>query len=220
MTPRREIHSLFSLRNTIEGLRNDEIARLTRRIHILGAFLVLALLLMFVPSLVALAAPATQPVASTTQPVTYVQQWWMPLLAPVLALLGTLITTIVAALLKKLVKLFEDKYHVEVPASVERLLEDKAKQLIAAAEEETERKLLHGDGIPTPGAEKSRQVVDALLGFIDRMGYGAQYQEDQIKKLVDGVLHLNRAGSENVIGSNGERSQRLSLAASSTVSKH
>jgi hypothetical protein len=210
--PRRGIRPLLSLRNQVEALRNDELKHLDRRVRILGAFLVLALLLMFVPSIVAWAAPATQPVAAATQPVANVQQWWMPLLSPVLAALGTIIAAVVAALLKKLVTLFEDKYRIEVPAVVEQVISDKAKQLIAAAEEEAERKLLHGDGTPTSGAEKSKQVVDALTKFADQLGYGPQYQQEQIQKLVDGILHLNRAGSENVIGSNGERGKKLFAA--------
>jgi hypothetical protein len=213
MEPRRGIRPLISLHRTLWDLREAEVKSLTRRIRILGSFLFIALLLMFVPSIIAWAAPATQaasqPASQPAAVAANVQQWWMPLLAPILTAIGTIIAAFVAALLKKLINIFESKYNIEVPAAIEQLVGDKAKQLIAAAEEEAERRILHEDGQPTSGAEKSKQVVTALLKYVDQLGYGKQYQEEQIQKLVDGILHLNRAGSDSVIGSDGARAKLL-----------
>jgi len=213
------IRPWLKMRNVLDQMRNDEIHHLTWRIRVLGAFLVLALLLMVVPPLIAVAAPATQPIIAATQPATpvvkaaaNVQQWWMPLLSPVLTAIGTLLAAFVTVLLGKLIKLLEAKYNLDVPAEVEKLLTDKAKQLVAAAEEEAERRILHGDGQATPGAEKSKQVVKGLMEFADSLGYGKQYQEEQAKRLADAVLHLSRVGSEDVIGSNGERAKLLARA--------
>jgi hypothetical protein len=202
---------IFRLQRQVHQYQREEEARLTRLIRLLGVGIVLAL--GFIITSVVLAAPASQPIVAASQPVAQnVQQWWMPLLAPVLAALGTLIAAVVAALLKKLVALIEEKYKLEVPAEIEKLLADKAKQLIASAEEEAERRILHEDGTVTSGADKSKKVVTALMAFAESLGYGKQYQEEQIKKLVDGVLHLGRIGSENVVGSNGERGKLLAKA--------
>lgn len=184
---------------------------LIRKLCALSALLIVALSL--IVTSVVLAAPATQPVVASSQPVVQnVQQWWMPLLSPVIAALGTALAAFVTALIAKLIKILEAKYKVDVPVMIEQLLADKAKQLVAAAEEEAENRLLHGDGQLTPGAEKSKQVVAALMAYADSLGYGKTYQEEQAKKLVDAVLHLNRAGSETVIGSNGERAKLLTKA--------
>jgi len=219
------IRPWLKMRNVLYQMQNDELHRLTWRIRVLGAFLILALLLMVVPPLIAVAAPATQPVIAATQPmlpavksVTNVQQWWMPLLSPILTAIGTLLAAFVTVLLGKLIKLLETKYHLDVPAEVEKLLTDKAKQLVAAAEEEAERRILHGDGKPTEGAEKSKQVVKGLMEFADSLGYGKQYQEEQAKRLADAVLHLSRVGSEDVIGSNGERAKLLARAQREDIS--
>jgi putative effector of murein hydrolase LrgA (UPF0299 family) len=213
------IRPWLKMRNVLDQMRNDEIHHLTWRIRVLGAFLVLALLLMVVPPLIAVAAPATQPIIAATQPATpvvkaaaNVQQWWMPLLTPIIAALGTALAAFVTALISKLLKVIETKYKVDVPVMVEQLIADKAKQLVAAAEEEAERRILHGDGQATPGAEKSKQVVKGLMEFADSLGYGKQYQEEQAKRLADAVLHLSRVGSEDVIGSNGERAKLLARA--------
>src|SRR5271169_4160100 len=92
------IRPMLAIRRIVQDLRDEERRRLIRRIRILGTFLVAALLLMFVPPLIVWAAPATQPVT----PPANLQQWWMPLLTPVLSIVGTAIAAIVAALLKKL----------------------------------------------------------------------------------------------------------------------
>jgi hypothetical protein len=220
------IRPWLKMRNVLDQMQNDEIHHLTWRIRVLGAFLVLALLLMVVPPLIAVAAPATQPVIAATQPATpvvkaaaNVQQWWMPLLTPMLAAIGTLLAAFITALLSKLIKLFEAKYKIDVPTDVEKLMAEKAKQLIAGAEEEAERRILHEDGQVTSGAAKNKEVVTALVAFAESIGYGKLYQEEQTKKLVDGVLHLSRIGSENVIGSNGDRAKRLAKANHDDASK-
>lgn len=185
-----------------------------RKLCALSALLIVALSL--IVTSVVLAAPATQP---ASQPAMQnVQQWWMPLLSPVIAALGTALAAFVTALIAKLIKILEAKYKVDVPVMIEQLIADKAKQLVAAAEEEAENRLLHGDGLITPGAEKSKQVVTALMTYADSLGYGKTYQEEQAKKLVDAVLHLNRAGSETVIGSNGDRAKLLTRALHPTAS--
>lgn len=209
MTPRRGIRPLLSLRNQVAKLRDDEITHLTRQVRILGTFLVVALLLMTVPSLVAWAAPASQPATQTAAQNT--QQWWMPLLTPVLTAIGTLLAAFVTVLLGKLIKMLEAKYNLDIPAEVEKIMENKAKELVAAAEEEAERRILHEGGQPTSGAEKSKQVVKGLMEFAESLGYGKQYQEEQARRLADAVLHLNRVGMEGV-GSVGERAKALTRA--------
>ena len=187
-------------------MQREELARFTRLIRWLGVGIIMALGLIITS--VVLAVPASQPVT----PPANVQQWWMPLLTPIIAALGTLLAAFVTALLSKLIKLFEAKYKIDVPAEVEQMMAEKAKQLIASAEEEAERRILHGDGQVTLGAEKSKQVVAALTAFAASVGYGQQYSEEQAKRIVDGVLHLNRIGSANVIGSNGDRGKLLAKA--------
>ena len=205
----RGIRPWIAMKKTLWQMRDDEIVHLTRQVRILGTFLVVALLLMTVPSLVAWAAPASQPATQAAAQNT--QQWWMPLLTPVLTALGTLLAAFVTVLLSKLLKLLEAKYHLDIPAEVEKLMADKAKELVAAAEEEAERRILHEGGQPTSGAEKSKQVVKGLMEFAESLGYGKQYQEEQAKRLADAVLHLSRTGMEGV-GSTGERAKLLARA--------
>ena len=186
-----------------------------RKLVALSALLLVALSL--IVTSVVLAAPASQP---ASQPVAQnVQQWWMPLLTPIIAALGTALAAFVTALISKLLKVLEAKYKVDVPVMVEQLIADKAKQLVAAAEEEAERRILHGDGQPTSGADKSKQVVTALMAFAESLGFGKAYQDEQAKKLADAVLHFSRAGSENVVGSNGERGKLLAKASHRDVSQ-
>jgi len=206
---------IFRLQRQVHQYQHEEMTKLTRRIRILGAAVVLVL--GFIVASIALAAPASQPASQPA--VQNVQQWWMPLLTPVIAALGTALAAFVTALIAKLLKMIEAKYKIDVPAEVEKLMAEKAKQLIAGAEEEAERRILHEDGQVTSGAVKSKQVVDALVKFAESIGYGKQYQEEQAKKLVDGVLHLSRTGSENVVGSNGERGKLLAKARNTSTSQ-
>lgn len=197
----------IKLQQAAHQYQREEMVRITRLVRGLGVAVIVALGLIITS--VVLAAPASQPVT----PAANVQQWWMPLLAPVIAALGTMLAAFVTALLSKLIKVLEAKYKVDVPVMIEQLLTDKAKQLVAAVEEAAENRLLHGDGQPTPGAEKSKQVVTALLAFADSLGYGKVYQEEQAKRLADAALHLARVGSDTVVGSNGERGKLLAKAA-------
>jgi len=136
------------------------------------------------------------------------QKWWQALLVPILSLVGMFIAAFLAGGLLKLVKLIEKKWDVDVPDSIEKLMVEKSKWLIAWAEEKAENKLLYEDGKKTPGAEKLAQVVGELKKFADGMGYGDDWQEDKIEQLVYGVLHLNREGSAGVVGSNGNRKSK------------
>lgn len=160
-------------------------------------------------------APATQPVV---QPAPG-QPWWQPLVVPILAALGTALAALITAAINRLIKVLEAKYKVEVPVAIQQLVIEKAKELVAAAEEAAERKLLHEGGAVTTGAEKQKDVLTALSAFVKANGFETKYPEEELKKLVDGIVHLGRAGSYNVIGSNGDRATALAAAAKAAEKK-
>jgi len=173
-----------------------------------------ATLLWFVP-LMAWAAETAAPVVAPAA--TGSRALWQTLLLPVLSVVGLFIATFLTLGLKKLTQLVEAKFKIDVPQAVEDLMKDKALQLCAWAEEKAEDKLLHKGEKPTSGAEKADQVVNALLAFAESMGYGKQWQKEKVEQLVSGVVHLNREGSEGVIGSNGNRGTALAAAAEAVV---
>lgn len=154
--------------------------------------------------LVVLAADA---VAAAPAPVQ--QKWWQALLLPIASALGLVVAAFIAAGLRKLVQLLEAKFKIDIPVQVEDLLAEKAKQLVAWGEEALEKRVLHGDGVKTPGAETITKVKDALWKIADSMGYGKEYTDEKLTQLIEGVLHLNRAGSEGVVGSTGERAAAI-----------
>jgi len=127
----------------------------------------------------------------------------------VLSAIGLVVATFIGLGLKKLTQLLEAKFKIDIPDQVETLMAEKAKQLVAWGEEQMEKRVLHGDGVPTPGAETITKVKDALWKFADGLGYGKQYTEEKLVQLVEGILHLNRAGSEGVVGSTGTRATAL-----------
>lgn len=162
--------------------------------------------LCFFPLLV-WAADAAATAAATPTPVQ--QKWWQALLVPVMSAVGLIVATFIGLGLKKLTQLLEAKFKIDIPDQVEALMAEKAKQLVAWGEEQMEKRVLHGDGVPTPGAETVKNVKDALWKFADGLGYGKQYTEEKLVQLVEGILHLNRAGSEGVVGSTGERAAAI-----------
>jgi len=178
--------------------------RLTQRIiqlrlAVVAAYIT-AMTLCFWP-LVALAVESA-PALST-------QKWWQALLLPVASALGLVVAAFIAAGLRKLVLVLEAKFKIDIPIQVEDLMVEKAKQLCAWGEEQLEKRVLHGDGVRTPGAETVTKVKDALWKVADSMGYGKEYTEEKLTQLIEGILHLNRAGSEGVIGSTGERAAAI-----------
>lgn len=158
---------------------------------------------------VAPAAPTTVPVVTPVPAVNGSKALWQTLLLPIVSVLGLFIAAFLTLGLKKLTQILEAKLKIDVPQAVEDLMKDKALQLCAWAEEKAEDKLLNKGGTPTSGAEKAEQVITALLTFADSMGYGKQWQREKVEQLVSGIVHLNREGSEGVIGSNGNRGKEL-----------
>jgi hypothetical protein len=156
--------------------------------------------------------PAAAPAATATEtpaaaPATPDQQsWWQALLMPVLSVFGMFLAAFLVAGLRKLVKLIEAKWKIDVPDSVEKLMTEKARWALAWVEEKAEKRLLHGDGEKTSGAQKIGEVVDLLQKFADGLGYGHDWQKDKIEALAEGVLHLER---DKTIGSTGERAAAL-----------
>jgi len=186
----------------------------------LGAFLCLTFIgiTAFTPMVVwALDAAASQPVMAASQPavvapvVTAVaeQAWWQAALMPVLSVVGLFLASFLSLGLLKLVKLIEKKWNVDIPDSLERMMEDKAKLLVAWLEEEAENRLLNGDGKKSDKAENVAKISDQLLAYAKKLGYGEEWSAEKIDVLIKGILHLNRAGSEGVIGSEGARAEAL-----------
>jgi hypothetical protein len=137
------------------------------------------------------------------------QSWWQPVLAYLLSAFGMILAGFLVGGLRKLVQLMEKKWNIDVPDQVERIMYDKARWLVAWAEEKAENRLLNGDGVKTPGAEKAADVIGEMEKFAEGMGYGDEWRKDKIEKLVDAVLHLSREGSQDSIGSNGSRGTKL-----------
>jgi hypothetical protein len=164
------------------------------RLAAVAAFATICALCFF--PLLAWAAETVAAPAATIQ-----QKWWQALLVPVMSAVGLIVATFIGLGLKKLTQLLEAKFKIDIPDQVEALMAEKAKQLVAWGEEQLEKRVLHGDGVKTPGAETITKVKDALWKFADGLGYGKQYTEEKLVQLVEGILHLNRAGSEGVIGS-------------------
>lgn len=150
------------------------------------------------------------PTAVAPAPVTPVsgdtQSWWQALLVPVLSVFGMFIAAFLTAGLRKLVKLIEAKWNIDMPDSVEKLMTEKARWALAWVEEKAEKRLLHGDGQKTSGADKISEVVDLLQKFADGIGYGHDWQKDKIEGLAEGVLHLER---DKTIGSTGDRAKKI-----------
>lgn len=134
------------------------------------------------------------------------QSWWQALLVPVLSVLGLFIAAFLTAGLRKLVQLIEKKWNIDIPDSIEKLMYEKAKWALGWAEEKAEKRLLYGDGLKTPGAEKLSQVVEMLEKFADGLGYGHEWQRDKIEALAEGVLHLERDAASV---SNAKRSETI-----------
>lgn len=134
------------------------------------------------------------------------QSWWQALLVPVLSAFGLFLAAFLVAGLRKIVQLVEKKWNVDIPDSVEKMMYEKARWGVGWAEEKAEQRLLHGDGVKTPGADKLSQVTDMLMKFADGLGYGDEWQKDRVEALAEGVLHLERDVS---VGSNGSRGTKL-----------
>jgi hypothetical protein len=137
------------------------------------------------------------------------QAWWQAVLVPVLSILGLFIAGFLAAGLRKLVQLIEKKWNIDIPDSFEKIMMEKAKWALGWAEEQAEKKLLHEGGAKTEGAQKISDVVDMLFEFADKSGYGEEWGREKIKKLAEGVLHLER---DKTVGSSGERAKKLEEA--------
>jgi len=167
----------------------------SKALHAL-ALLVATLFVMFAP-IIAWAADAVASVAAGTAGANP-QKWWQALLEPVLYLVGTALAAVIVAVLGKLIYYIETKLKIDIPASIEDLVKDKALVLIAAAEEKAENKLLHGDGTQTPGTEKLSWVLDELQVFAEKLGYGKTWQRDKLTTLIEGLLHLNRVDNEGI----------------------
>jgi hypothetical protein len=186
------------------GLNQIRRQRFQFRAALIGLFVVLVAPLVW--PLVALAQEA----AAATEPQ---QQWWQAALMPVLSAVGMAVAAIVAGAIRKLAIVFEKKFNIDIPDSIEESMTKKAHQLIASAEEKAEERLLYGDKKKTPGAEKTTAVIKELEGHAKRLGYGEEWREDRIENLIKGVLHLGRDVS---IGSNGhspDRKKKLEAAA-------
>ena len=141
-------------------------------------------------STVVWAAEATEvavPVAAT------VQKWWQALLVPVASTLGVILAAFLSMGLLKLVKLAEKKWAFDVPASIEALMTEKARVLVAWAEEKMETRVLHEDGVKTPGAERISEVTKALFSFAAANGYDEAWTAEKCQQLAEGVLHLERS---------------------------
>lgn len=128
------------------------------------------------------------------------QKWWQALLMPVLSALGLIIAAFLTIGMRKVTQLIEAKWKIDISESNEKAMAEKARWLVAWAEEQAEARLLNGDGIKTPGAEKLSAVVDTLFAFADKAGYGEDWTRDKITKLAEGILHLERDAG---IGSEG-----------------
>ncbi len=152
------------------------------------------------PSSAPVSIPYTEPAAPTSQ------SWWQASLLPVFGVFMSVLAVFVVVGLRKLTQLVEAKWSVDIPDSVERMMDAKAHWAIAWVEEKAEKRLLHGDGKKTPGAEKITEVVDLLQEFADSLGYGHDWQRNKLEALAEGVLHLERDRS---IGSSGERAMLL-----------
>lgn len=150
----------------------------------------------------------TKPIDVVAEPVKEAvkQELWQVVLMPVLSTLALLIGLLLTVGIRKLSKLVEEKYKIDIPDVVENMLSNKALQLVAWAEEKAEDRILHGDGKQTPGAEKAKQVIDALEKYAEIMGYGKEWQREQLDQLVHSVLHLER---DSRVGSTGNRASAL-----------
>lgn len=137
------------------------------------------------------------------------QTWWQAVLVPVLSVLGLFIAGFLAAGLRKLVQLIEKKWNIDIPDSFEKIMIEKAKWALGWAEEQAEKKLLYEGGAKTEGAKKINDVVDMLFEFADKSGYGDEWGREKIKKLAEGVLHLER---DKTIGSSGDRAKKIEEA--------
>lgn len=141
------------------------------------------------------------------------QSWWQALLVPILGIAGLFISGFLAAGLLKLVKLIEKKWDIDIPDAFEEIMVEKAKWAVAWAEEKAEKRLLHGDGAKTSGADKINDVVNLLTEFAEARGYGQDWSRDKVEKLAEGVLHLERDVS---VGSSGDRNKKLEAKKSET----
>lgn len=149
------------------------------------------------PASAPVATPATTTVevpAATPAPAPSgkVQKWWQSALEPVLYAFALFLSAFLVAGLRKLTKLVEKKWSVEIPDSVERMMTDKARWAVAWAEEKAEQRLLYGDGQKTPGAQKIHTVTNILQEFAESIGHGQEWQRDRVEALAEGVLHLER----------------------------
>lgn len=153
-----------------------------------------------------IACMLTPLVALAAQESTPAQTWWQSLLLPILSVVGMAVAAFLTAGLRKLVKLIETKWKVDIPDSIEKLMTEKARWTLAWVEEKAEKRLLHGDGEKTPGAQKIFEVVAILDRFAIENGYGKEWQRDKLEALAEGILHLER---DKTIGSNGDRAAKL-----------
>ena len=145
------------------------------------------------------------------------QQWWQAALTLLLGALGTFLTIVLTMALSKITKLIEAKYHVEIPAAEEQAAKDKLLSLVSSAEETAEKRILHGDGVKTPGAEKADSVIKSFMTWAAAQGFSKTWVESEARQMMEGELHLNRVDNEGV-GSIGDRKEVLdTLAKPSTV---
>ena len=145
-----------------------------------------------------------EPETKVLPPAEKMQQWWQALLMPILSVLGMLIAAFLAGGIRKLVKLVEKKWDVDIPDSVEKMMAEKARWAIGWAEEKAETRLLYGDGKKTEGAQKTTEVVELLEKFADSLGYSDHWRKERIEELVLGVLHLERNLTIGSVGNRGK----------------
>jgi hypothetical protein len=145
------------------------------------------------------------------------QAWWQAALLPILSALGLGIAAFIGAGLRKLTQLMEAKWKIDIPDRMVDMLIKEAKHLAAWAEEVAEDRLLNGDGVKTPGAEKFSGVVDGLETFAKARGWDKEWRRAQLEKLATSVVHLERSGDTGVGTTNGDRKKALDAAKSAAA---
>lgn len=119
------------------------------------------------------------------------QAFWQAIVAHIVELVVLIATPIIAVLIRKLVRVLEDKTSIDIAERQEALIDGLVNKGIAYAHEQARKALKEGQD-PMDGDTKKNAAVDFVAEALTNTG-AASLGADALAKLVEAKLNIERA---------------------------
>lgn len=119
------------------------------------------------------------------------QAFWQAIVAHIVELVVLVATPIIAVLVRKLVRVLEDKTSIDVAERQEALIDSLVNKGIAYAHEQARKALKDGEE-PLDGDTKKNAAVDFVADILENTGV-VTIGADALSKLVEAKLNIDRA---------------------------